>query len=120
MECGQGGEVIRLARLVNAICAPPSFVFPHFLNFKIEELDRNEHFTKVWQMPSETSCMYVYIVCVCMCGCACMHVKFVCVCVCVWSVCLSLFCVCVHVFVHTMDNHHHHLLSQAFPPRYFS
>jgi len=32
MECGQGGEGIRLARLANTICAPPSsVVLPHFL-----------------------------------------------------------------------------------------
>ena len=69
MDCGQGGEVIHLARLVNAICVtPPSFVFPQFLNFEIQELDCKEHFTEVWQIPSETPCMYVcmyvYIVCV--------------------------------------------------------
>ena len=121
MECGQGGEVIRMVRLVSAVCAPPSFVFPHFPNFEIQELDCKEHFTEVWQIPSETPCMYVciYCVCVCVCGHMCVRAR---------SVCLSIFSMCVHVFVHTVDdddddddnNNNNNLLSQAISSRYFS
>ena len=69
MECGQGGEVIRLATLLNAICVPPpSFVFPHLLSFQIQEVDFKEHFTDLWQIPSETPCKYVYIVCMGVCA----------------------------------------------------
>ena len=90
MECGQGGEVIHLARLLNAICAPPpTFTFCTSSISEMQELDCKEHFTEVWQIPPETSCMYVCMyVCVCVCVCVGgwmgVHAReCVCVCVCV-------------------------------------